>query len=249
MADTNSTASFSIQRASVADTLFAADTTNNRIKVGNSTGTGTATTLLVLDSATSGTPTGIAGAMYYDSTANTFRCYTTTWVDCDTGGGGSIVRETFYVEYADSTFYGDGSSNNGTLTAGYDSTNRRNYYDWTSSQAGLQDYDIVKYLQIPSDFVTANNTSWYIYGWANSTSSANNEISVRVYEGATQCNTTDNLVADVDISVANTWTEVNLGSMGTCTFNANDTIRIEIKLISRDNNEVRIGEIRYDYDN
>ena len=44
------------------------------------------------------------------------------------------------------------STNNGTMTAGYDGTNRMNYYDWTSSQSTGQCYDVVVQVPIPSDF-------------------------------------------------------------------------------------------------
>lgn len=39
-------------------------------------------------------PTGVAGAMFYDSDDNKFKCYTTTWVDCDTTGSGTLPSGT-----------------------------------------------------------------------------------------------------------------------------------------------------------
>lgn len=44
------------------------------------------------------------------------------------------------------------SANNGTMTSGYDSTNRMNFYNWTSSQATAQCYNVVVQIPIPSDF-------------------------------------------------------------------------------------------------
>jgi hypothetical protein len=54
---TDSNAAFQIQRAS-GDTMFVADTTNNKVTIGNSTGTDANTTLLVFDSATADPATG-----------------------------------------------------------------------------------------------------------------------------------------------------------------------------------------------
>lgn len=82
---------FQIQNAGATETLLGADASANRIKIGNSTAAAAGdVTLLVLDNVVSTiTPTGVAGSMYYDSTNNKFKCYTTSWVDCDTGGAGS----------------------------------------------------------------------------------------------------------------------------------------------------------------
>lgn len=65
----DSTTAFRIQSASSAQTLFTADTTNNILKVGDSTGTNTNTTILVVDSATADptTLTSRNGGLFYRS--------------------------------------------------------------------------------------------------------------------------------------------------------------------------------------
>lgn len=66
----DSTTAFRIQSANAADTLFTADTTNNILKVGNSTGSDTATTILVVDSTTTDPTSGLAsrnGGLFYRS--------------------------------------------------------------------------------------------------------------------------------------------------------------------------------------
>lgn len=73
--ETNSTTAFRIQSAGASQTLFTANTTDNLLKVGDSTGTNTATTLLVLDGATAD-PTTLAnrdGGLYYNSTTNSLK--------------------------------------------------------------------------------------------------------------------------------------------------------------------------------
>lgn len=71
----NSTAAFQVLSAAGANSLLRADTTNNIIKIGDSTGTNTDTTVLVLDSAASDptTLTGKNGGLFYNSTTNNLK--------------------------------------------------------------------------------------------------------------------------------------------------------------------------------
>jgi hypothetical protein len=72
----DSSTAFLIQSAAAAQTLFTADTTNNVLKVGDSTGTDTATTVLVLDSATANPTTSLStknGGLFYRSDTNTLK--------------------------------------------------------------------------------------------------------------------------------------------------------------------------------
>lgn len=74
----DSTTGFQIQNASgTPDILFTADTTNNRIKIGNDTAAASAnSTLFIVDNAaTVNAPSGANGGIYYDSTLNKFQCY------------------------------------------------------------------------------------------------------------------------------------------------------------------------------
>lgn len=79
---TSSTSAFLIQ-TSGGISLLAADTTNTLVQIGSSTADATAV-MLVLDSKnTAGDPTGVAGAMYYNSNIGKFRCYENgAWVNC-----------------------------------------------------------------------------------------------------------------------------------------------------------------------
>ncbi|MDP3794258.1 MAG: hypothetical protein Q8R07_05955, partial [Candidatus Uhrbacteria bacterium] len=87
---------FTIQNAANTETLFAVDTTNNRIKIGDNDAAADPTTLLVLDTkADAGDPTGTNGAMYYTSSANKFRCFEgAVWKDCD------ITKESHIIFFA-----------------------------------------------------------------------------------------------------------------------------------------------------
>jgi hypothetical protein len=102
---TDSTTAVRIQTSTGSDTLFTADTTNNRLIVGNATASsGADTTLLVLDSAaTANAPTGVNGGMYYDTTANKFMFYqNNAWVSYGTGGGLTAAGATGHLVQLDS---------------------------------------------------------------------------------------------------------------------------------------------------
>lgn len=84
----NSATAFQIQTAGATDTLLTADTSANKIVIGNATGTNTSTTLLVIDSASADPATGFNGAEYYNTINNKFRCYQNGgWTDCISGSG------------------------------------------------------------------------------------------------------------------------------------------------------------------
>jgi hypothetical protein len=57
------------------------------------------------------------------------------------------------AEYAGAVLDNGGASSDiGTMTAGYDSTQKENYYQWTTAQSTNQTYDIVIQIPIPSNF-------------------------------------------------------------------------------------------------
>ena len=75
------TTAFKLQNAGGTLDYLTLDTTNSRLTIGVSDTTGT---LLVLDTKTgAGDPTGVNGAMYYNSSTNKFRCYeNSAWKNC-----------------------------------------------------------------------------------------------------------------------------------------------------------------------
>jgi N-acetylneuraminic acid mutarotase len=78
-----STTAFSVINGSTP--RFVVDTTNSRVHVGNPTADSVGT-IFVLDNKDGTDPTGVEGAMYYNSDSESFRCYrNTSWVAC-TGG-------------------------------------------------------------------------------------------------------------------------------------------------------------------
>lgn len=77
------TAAFQVQAAD-GTLAFSVDTTNARVYVGPTAGNTTGTILVLGNKTSFGDPTGVAGAVYYNSNTNSFRCYTASgfWQPC-----------------------------------------------------------------------------------------------------------------------------------------------------------------------
>lgn len=122
--ETDSVNAFMIQRAASGGTLLNVDTStvsgsrNGILTVGESDANAT---LLVIDTKTTATdPTGIAGAMYYNSNDNKFRCFENgAWINCiginsvgtidsqtKSLNGAVISGNTIVQQTADTTFPG-----------------------------------------------------------------------------------------------------------------------------------------------
>lgn len=88
---TDSTTAFQVQNAA-GTMLFGVDSTNSRLYVGPTAGNTTGTLLVLGNKTNSGDPTGVAGAMYYNSGTGNFRCYNAgAWQNCV---GGLISSNT-----------------------------------------------------------------------------------------------------------------------------------------------------------
>ncbi len=93
----DSASSLQISDASKTEIIFAVNTLNNQIKIGDNDPAGNPTTLLVLDGKTdAGDPAGANGAMYYNSSVNKFRCYENgAWKNCAGNGGNEGIYRGF----------------------------------------------------------------------------------------------------------------------------------------------------------
>ncbi len=135
----DSTTAFRVLKGSAVP-LFVIDSTNSRAYIGNPSADSTGA-LLVLDTKnTSGDPTGLNGAMYYNSASGTFRCYENDiWGECLGTPKPNTQRVTNMVANGnDDVWGGSGDALTNTAPAGSGGTLSSNlvpsvYNDTTAS--------------------------------------------------------------------------------------------------------------------
>jgi hypothetical protein len=149
-----------------------------------------------------------------------------------------------------------GTNNIGTMTSGIDKTGSGgfthvNYYNWTTSQATSQSYDIWIQVPVPKDFSAwSSNTPMTID--VNSSTTTAGSIGVAVYgTGGTQVTQTGGTMVDITPGSANTWTaqtptsaNINFGSG---TFTAGGMFSIDLRLTAPTSGNIKVGTITLTY--
>ncbi|MCD6109701.1 hypothetical protein J7J83_03005 [bacterium] len=139
----------------------------------------------------------------------------------------------------------DGTNNIGRLFIDSDLTNGRNFYVWKSTQSSLQDYDVIVQVPLPTNFSGWNGmTPWEFNYRSDSANSNDNKADIYIYDSAGAAVT----LTGTSTGLANTvWSSTSIGYSGTPTFTAGETFMIVIRMHSRNNNEMHLGEISLNF--
>lgn len=221
---------FAVQNTN-GDSLLTADTTGMKVTVGNST---------------NGVDLSVNGISLK-------------------GNARSTRTVSLIPEFPGSSFQADGADNKGTLTSDFCSANlveggtlpvnttqcgnavdTRSYYQWTSSEATNQDYDIYVRYRLPSDYDTGSMTNLV---YESQSSKTGQVVDFRMFSsGGLQCSQTISETA-LDSYVPN-WISFNQANPipGACaTIPANSFVVFKIKLKANGGGIVRMGEISFTY--
>ena len=152
-------------------------------------------------------------------------------------------------EFPNFTIHADGSSNLGTLESDYSTTDNRNFYQWSTRQATIQDYDLVVQWPVPSDFTgfQATNPIQFDYKTTNTTLADNQLDIVNVLDTAGNALT---LTGDSANLVNTNWTTANVGYTGTPTFTPGEFITLRFNLQARKgtvNTNAFLGALKFNY--
>ncbi len=164
--------------------------------------------------------------------------------------GGTTNTILLAAEYPGAVLTADGTANVGTMTADSeaDTSNQMNYYEWSSTESSLSDYDVRVRFQLPSDFSAWGSGGVQFYYATESTSSSNNKADFYIYEQG-QSSAAGSSTTKVS-STAGVWTSTTIaGSALTTGCNAaSDICSFYIRMSSLSDNYVRVGDILITYD-
>jgi hypothetical protein len=179
------------------------------------------------------------GAYYFNGTK---------WVK-DSADGASATLE-FSPQYKDGVVRPDGTNNVGTMSSDTDATNNRNYYRWTTSNATLQDIDVVVDTRLPDDFggFAASNALQYDIR-SNDNSATNAKLDLSGKDTAATAMTISGTVSGVVPTAANTWQTKSHNITGG-TYTAGSRIQLTFKLSALKSGTSRtfdLGNFRLNY--
>ncbi len=168
----------------------------------------------------------------YDDTNNSFT------VNTDYSSGAQI---SLSPEYSGAVYYGDGSNNVGQLVLQYDSTNKENYYKWTSTSSSLQDYTIAVRVKIPDEFEFWDGATPIQFRYrTNAASADDNQIDITMLDTAGSA-----VSLTGGVNFANTsWTTATITgpeSAGTYTPGSYVTILISMQARTTNTGEAHAG--------
>jgi hypothetical protein len=162
--------------------------------------------------------------------------------------GDLTVTEVLSAEYAGAVMAADGSSNTGSMTSDAEgsTSNSMNYYEWNSSETGLQDYDVRLRYTIPSDFDSWATNAFTLNFATEANSSTNNKVDIYVYLESS--GTIDDSSTGQYSSSAGVWTTTNIqgADLGDCNA-AGETCLLLIRMYSANDSYTRIGDIDVNY--
>ena len=168
-----------------------------------------------------------------------------TWSTTSTGNSsGSIV--SLHPGYNGATYYSSGAVAVGTLVSSYDSTNKENFYRWTTSKSALNDYWVGVRVKVPKNFNNFTASGITLKIRTTSTSSSSNYITFRLLDttGAAVAVTNNaNLVS----TVASTWRTNTITGLGGGTYTAGGYITVLLKLAATTGNNTDIGTIDFNW--
>jgi len=228
----DSSSAFQIQNA-LGDNIITASTSTGLITIGEPVNVmANAKLAVTVAHITQALRVGnVSGGLSFDTLGSgKFRLY---------GDARNTKKLVLTPEYAGAVLDGSGT---GTMTAAYDSTQRKNYYKWTTSQGTSQTYDIVITMSVPSDWAAwAASNAISVDGWTSNTSNSTGALTVIATDGTTDVNATS-----ITPGSTSTWTTTS-ANLTSAKYNADGTMVIRLSMTAQSSSSFQLGNVTLTY--
>ena len=216
--------------------MFVVDSGGNATFGGDSSGNVTLTL---------GEGIGLQGAIRYNATSELLEFYINgAWLPL----GYIDNKITLSAEYPGAVLSADGTSNVGVMTSDSEGTasNSMNYYEWSSSETSLNDYDVRVRFTLPNDFYSWSTGGITFNFVTEATGTTNNKLDFYVYLESSA--TVDGSSTGQASSSAGVWKTTTIAGSGLneCT-GAGTTCMLIIKMSSVNDSYARVGDIDIQY--
>jgi hypothetical protein len=185
---------------------------------------------------------GKIGSIRYNATDHVieFTNDGSTWVPL-----GSATRKiVFSPEYAGAVLASDGSSNTGIMTSDSD-TSSKNYYEWSSSETSLNDYDVRVRFTLPGDFESWSTTA-VTFNLVTEDTGTNSKADIYLYLASSA--TIDGSSTSIASGTGGVWTTTTIAGADLDECNAaNETCMLILRMYSANDSYTRIGDIELNY--
>lgn len=167
------------------------------------------------------------------------------------GSGSGLGSDTIVLsaEYPGAVLSGDGSNNTGSMTSDSEGTasNSMNYYEWSSSETSLNDYDLRVRFTLPMNF-----NAWDVGGIklnfaTESTAATDSKVDFYVYEESSV--TIDGTDEGNVSATGGVWADTTIAgsTLNECTGPGTKCMLL-IRMSSKDDYYARIGDIEISYE-
>lgn len=159
-------------------------------------------------------------------------------------GREQVVEKLYHPEYEGASYEGDGSANVGRLLVDHDFSAKKNFYQWTSTQTILQDYDVLLRVHLPNTFLRWDTAPLRIEYRSSTGSITENKLDVSVYDASGALVTLSGAALDL---ASPSWSVTTLSFSGTPQWTPGGDILIRCRLSARNQKQMQLGSLRLRY--
>lgn len=154
------------------------------------------------------------------------------------------MQKVFSPQFPNAALQGDATNNIGRMFLDHDSTTKRNFYHWTSTNTTLQDHDVIMRITLPQQFNGWDSSPFSMQYRSTSANATDNALDIQVFD----TNGSPVTLSGTSTGLANTsWSTASLTWGGTPTWTPGEQFTIVFRLYAKNNYQMHLGDFTIQY--